>query len=194
VYPGISAHAHPVIQVLAEVSGISMYPTHSNYTLTEYQQLLEDLRTKLDIVTTTPIGLDACSEEVTRHEQGLLRLCRLAGLIYLERVSNRFSGRSQKLDAWTHSAVSTIARMETCFAPFALFIVSCELDSDEDRLIVLRLFRKMEQRPYLKSFMEIRSLIQTAWNQEDLAGPGGLEYVHKLNLVVSSRDVMPSLI
>jgi hypothetical protein len=192
--PGISAHAHPVVQVLAEVSAISMYSTHANYTLTEYQKLLGDLRTKLDIVTTAPIGLDACSEEGIRHEQDLLRLSRLAGLIYLERVSNAFSGRSPELDAWARAAVSIIARMETCLAPFAVFIVSCELDNDEDRLIILRLFGRMNRGPHLRNLMEMRSLIQTAWNQQDLAGPGGLEYVHKLNLVISSRDVMPSLI
>lgn len=192
--PGISAHAHPLIQVLAEVSAISMYSTHSDYTVPEYQQLLEELRTKLYTVTMTPVGLGACSKDTVPHEQNLLRLARLAALIYLERVSNSFSGRSPKLDAWTHEAVSTIAGMETCLAPFALFIVSCELDSDEDRLVILRLFGKMERRSHLKSLMEVRSLIQTAWNQQDLSGPAGLEYVHKLNLVVSSRDVMPSLI
>lgn len=192
--PGISSHAHPVIQVLAEVSAISMYSTHSNYTLTDYQQLLEDLRTKLNSVKITPIGLDECSERSIRHEQNLLELSRLAALIYLERVSNSFSGRSSKLDAWTHAAVSTISQMENCLAPFALFIVGCELDSDENRLIILRLFRRMEQKPHLRSLMETRSLIQTAWNQQDLSEPGGLQYVHKLNLVISSRDVMPSFI
>lgn len=192
--PGSCAHAHPVLQVLAEVSAISMSSAHSSYTVNEYQKVLAGLRIKLDNVATTPIGLDACSAEVIRHEQDLLQLTRLAGLIYLERLSNNFSGRSTKLNAWVQQAVSIFAQMETCLAPFALFVIGCELDNDEDRIIVLCLFARMEQRPHLRSMTETRSLIQTAWNQQDLAGEEQMGYVHKLNLVISSRDVMPSLI
>lgn len=192
--PGISDYAHPVVQALAEVSAISMYTTHPDYTLAEYQKYLDRLREKLDKVLTTLPTTDERSEEIIRHEEKLLQLHRLAGLIYLERISRSLSGRSAKLDAWTQQAVSLFATMDTCIAPFALFLVSCELENDEDRIVILQLFARMEQRPHLRSLMEIRSVIQTAWNQQDLAGQEESGYVHKLNLVISSRDVLPSLI
>jgi hypothetical protein len=192
--PGISTHAHPVVRVLAEVSAIGMYSTYPGYTSTEYQRHLDDLRLKMDSVSTIPIGMDACSQEIIIHEEDRLKVARLAGLIYLERVSRSFSGQSSKLGIWAREALTIFARMETCLSPFALFFVSCELSEDEDRIIILSLFEKMKKGPHLKSFMEVRSLIQTAWNQQDLAAEGGLEYIHKLNLVMSSRDVIPSLI
>ncbi|KAH3917496.1 hypothetical protein HBI56_108600 [Parastagonospora nodorum] len=189
--PGISAHAHPVIQLVAEVSAIGLYSYAPGYFSAEYQQHLDELHLKLESVSTTPVGLEA-SSKVINHEQKLLELVRIAGLIYLERVSRNFSGQSSKLETWTTTALSILAQIETCLSPFALFFIGCELNNDEDRLVILNLLARMEKKAHMKSFLEVRLLIQTAWNQEDLA-EGDLDYIHKLNLVMSSRDVVPSL-
>ncbi|KAF2623278.1 hypothetical protein BU25DRAFT_350606 [Macroventuria anomochaeta] len=191
---GISAHAHPVVRLLAEVSEIGIYSSDPGYLSTKYQRHLDNLRLTLENVSSYPIGLDALSKQEVDHEQHLLEVTRLAGLIYLERVSRNFSGQSTKLESWTRQALSIFAQLESCRCSFALFIVSCELMKDEDRMIVLNVFTKMEKGPHLNSILETRSLVQTAWNQQDLAEDGGLEYIHKLNVVMSSRDVIPSLI
>jgi hypothetical protein len=192
--PGISAHAHPVVRLLAEVSEIGIYSSDPGYLSIEYQRHLDDLRLALENVSSYPVGLDALSHQGVDHEQHLLEISRLAGLIYLERVSRNFSGQSTKLESWTRQALSILAQLESCLCSFALFIISCELVKDEDRMIVLNVFARMEKGPHLNSILETRSLIQTAWNQQDLAEDGGLEYIHKLNLVMSSRDIIPSLI
>jgi hypothetical protein len=191
---GIKEHAHPLVGILKEVSEIGMYSSDKGYLTAEYQAHLDDLRIRLGNVEAVPVGLEDVEIRMVEHEGKLLALTRLAGLIYLERVSRNFSGRSEKLEGWTREALDILKGMEECLAPFAVFIVSCELDKDEDRMVVLNLYARMEKRPHLKSLLEARALIQTAWNQQDLADEGGLEYIHKLNLVMSSRDIIPSLI
>jgi hypothetical protein len=192
--PKIATHAHPVIQLLAKVSETAMYSSEPGYLSTEYHQRLDDLRAKLENVSSCPLGVDDWPQAQLHHTQQLLELNRLAGLIYLERVSRNFSGQSTKIITWVRQAVSILAELETCHCPFALFIISCELNADKDRIIILNLFAKMEKKPHLRSFLETRALIQTAWNQQDLAGDEGLEYIYKLNLVMSTRNVVPSLI
>jgi hypothetical protein len=192
--PNIATHAHPVIQLLAKVSETAMYSSEPKYLSAEYQLHLEDLRSQLEHVSSQPVGLDDLPQEELYYTRQSLELNRLAGLIYLERVSRNFSGQSTEVQTWVKQAVSILAELETCLYPFALFVISCELDEDEDRVLVLNLYSKMEKKPHLRSFLETRGLIQTAWNQQDLAGDEVLEYIYKINLVMSSRNVVPSLI
>jgi hypothetical protein len=192
--PNISNHAHPVIQLLFEVANTTMYSSNPKYLSTEYQQYLDDLRSRLENVSSRALVFDSSPKEKLDHTEQLLELTRLAGLIYLERVSRNFSGHSTEIESWTKRALSILAQLETCLCPFALFIIGCETETDEDRMIILDLYTRMEKRPHFRSFLETKALIQTAWNQKDLAEDGKVEYIHKLDLVLSSRNVIPSLI
>jgi hypothetical protein len=192
--PEISEHAHPVVRLLADVSATAMYSSEKKYLDSGYQAHLEDLRVRLAGVSSEVFEVNGAPEEERKHMQNMLELSRLAGLIYLERVSRNFSGHSIQITTWVTQALGILGTMETCVAPFALFIVGCELHRDGDRMRILNLFANTEKGPHLRSFLEIRALIQTAWNQQDLAGDEGIEYIYKLGLVMSSRNVVPSLI
>jgi hypothetical protein len=61
-------------------------------------------------------------------------------------------------------------------------------------MVVLKFYVKMEANPHLRSFTMTRSLIETAWNQQDLAQDEQFEYVRNINLVLSSRDILPALV
>jgi hypothetical protein len=192
--PNISAFAHPVVQLLFEVFNTAMYSTDPRYTSTEYQEYLDDLRSRLENLTLKNGDANSALQEKLHHSEELVELIQLSGLIYLERVSRNFSGHSTKIASWARQGLTILARLESCFCPFALLIIGCEADKDEDRIVILDLYARMEKKPLLQSFLEVRSLIQTAWNQQDLAEEGELEYIHKLNLVLSARDIVPSLI
>jgi hypothetical protein len=75
-----------------------------------------------------------------------------------------------------------------------MFVVGCEAHTDEERLVMLDFFTRLEQVHHLNSLLEAKGMIQTAWIQHDLGAEGELEYIHKVNLVMSSRDVIPSFI
>jgi hypothetical protein len=192
--PHIAEHAHPVVQLLAEVSATAMYSSDPRYFSSEYQQRLDDLRTNLDTVSSQITDMEELPEKEQKNMENLLELSRLAGLVYLERVSRNFSGQSTHITEWVTRALLILTSLGSCFAPFAIFIISCELDSDEDRMLILELFAKAKEGPYLRSLLDVRALIQTAWNQQDFADDEGMNYIYKLTLVMSSRNVVPSLI
>jgi hypothetical protein len=191
--PNISAHAQPIVQLLFEVSDTAMYSTDPRYITTEYQEYLDGLRSRLESVSSRADTYSS-SQDALQHTESLLELTRLAGLIYLERVSRNFSGQSPKIISWTRQGLDILINLESCLCPFALLIIGCETNTDEDRIVILDLYARMEKKPHFRSFLEVKALIQTAWNQQDLAEDHELEYIHKLNLVLSSRDVVPSLI
>ncbi|OAL00555.1 hypothetical protein IQ06DRAFT_221774 [Phaeosphaeriaceae sp. SRC1lsM3a] len=191
--PNISAHAHPVVVLLAEVTYTAMYSSEPGYLTTEYQCRLEHLRSRLeDVSPKLSEGQDFAPNEANTSET-LLELVRLAGMIYLERVSRNLSGPSAKIEAWTRQALNILSGLDLCPCPMALFFIGSEAVRDEDRMTILDIYARMEARPHLQHAMEVRSLIQTAWNQQDLAEDGALDYVHKMNLVMSCRDVVPRL-
>jgi hypothetical protein len=191
--PNISAHAHPVVQLLAKVSDIALYSSEPRYLSIDYQHHLDDLRSGLESVSSRTLSSDASPHEKPDDTELALELTRLSAMIYLERISRNIAGHSAKIDSWIKQALPILAQLDSCTCPFALFIIGCETSRDEDRMIILDLWARIEKRPHLQSLLETRALIQTAWNQQDLADDEELEYVHKINLVLSTRDVVPSL-
>ncbi|KAH7380058.1 fungal-specific transcription factor domain-containing protein [Pyrenochaeta sp. MPI-SDFR-AT-0127] len=185
--PTIEIHAHPVMQLLAEVFETILSSSNPHYHTTEYQQSLNNLTFRLENVS-----LVSEHGEEAQCDSASLELTRLAALVYLERVSRNFSGQSAKIGKWIIQAQAILIQLRECPSHFTLFIFGCEAHTDEDRLILLALFTRIEQRPYINSFLGLKGLIQSAWIQHDLEVDGSLEYVHKINLVLSSRNIIPN--
>jgi hypothetical protein len=185
----IATYAHPLLQLLAEVFETRLYASDPLYHSTDYQHSLDNLKSRLNDV-------DLVTRDDGRESDKYycLEFTKLAGLIYLERVSRNFSGQSTQLDRWKEYALCILAKLDTHPPSFAMFVVGCEAHTDEERLVMLDFFTKLEQGPYLNSLLEAKGMIQTAWIQHDLGAEGELEYIHKVNLVMSSRDVIPSFI
>ena len=183
----ISTYVHPVVQLLADVLDTRLYTSDPHYHSVEYQQSLDDLKVRLSDVDSV---IEKGGED--NDQSHCLELTRLAGLIYLERVSRNFSGESTRLENWKKDAISILASLNTYPPSFAVIIVGCETHTDEERMVMLDFFTRLEQSPHLNSVLEAKGLVQTAWIQHDLAVEGELEYIHKLNLVLSSRNVIPS--
>ncbi|RII09766.1 hypothetical protein CUC08_Gglean005756 [Alternaria sp. MG1] len=182
----IATYAHPLLRLLAEVFETRLYASDPLYHSTDYQQSLDNLKSRLNDVELVP------NDGGESDKYYCLEFTRLAGLIYLERVSRNFSGQSTRLHHWKEDALCILAKLKTSPPSFAVFIVGCEAHTDEERLVMLDFFTRLEQGPYLNSLLEAKGMIQTAWIQHDLGVEGELEYIHKINLVMSSRDVIPS--
>lgn len=185
--PSISTHSHPLLQLLAKV--IELIPSDPEFNTSQYQQSLDNLSTELQ-----GLSLTLVNGEQSRKDLDLLEVFRLAALIYLERVPRNFSGQSARLHTWYGKALSILDRLAICPSPFALFILGCEAHEDNDRLIFLNFFTRIEQAPYLRNLLEVKGLIQTAWIQHDLRAGGELDYIHKVNLVLSSRNNAPNFV
>lgn len=185
----IAIYAHPLLQLLAEVFETRLYASDPLYHSNDYQRSLDSLKSQL-----TNVDLVTRDDGEESDKYYCLEFTRLAGLIYLERVSRNFSGQSTQLYHWKEDALCILAKLNTSPPSFAMFVVGCEAHTDEERLVVLDFFTRLEQVPHLNSLLEAKGMVQTAWIQHDLGIEGELEYIHKVNLVMSSRDVIPSFI
>ncbi|KAH7088463.1 fungal-specific transcription factor domain-containing protein [Paraphoma chrysanthemicola] len=172
---------------LGSDGGENLTPPTSAFAQDSSERVMDSEDALTSRISNSAIESLECTENV-------LEVTRLAALTYLERVSRNFSCQSNMIDSWTRKALGILDQMDSCLCPFALLVIGCEANCDDDRIIILDLFARMEKRPHLKSLLETKALIQTAWNQQDLAEDGELEYIHKLNVVLSSRFNIPSLI
>lgn len=193
--PDISIYSHQVLRLLSEVCDTILYPWGPQYYADEYREYLDGLESRLrkSILLTGP-DIGTSPQVVIQDVAQVLELFRLAGLVYLERASRNFSGQSTKLEQWTDEAFSIFTKLDACQYPFPLFIFGCEARTDDRRMAILDLIAKTEQDPHVRNVQEVRSLIQSVWIQGDLEVDGEVEYIRKLNLVLSSRDVVPSFV
>lgn len=188
-------HVHPVIQLLAEVTDVALYSSDPRYHTVQYRVYLDELRLRmLAASSSTRVSLPATKANLDVAVQEELEFTRLAGLIYLERISGDFSGNSTVISLWTQEALSILEKSDLRPCAFALFVIGCEASVDKQRISLLEFFVKMEAKPHLRTFTMTRSLIETAWNQHDLIEDGQFQYARNINLSISSRNIPPALV
>jgi hypothetical protein len=193
--PNLEMHVHPVIQLLAEVTDVVMYSSDPRYNTVNYRVYLSDLRLRMLAASSSTRGsLPVTKSNLDATVQEELEFTRLAGLIYLERISEDFSGDSTQISSWTQQALSILENSDLPPCSFALFIIGCEANVDKQRISLLDFFAKMEAKPHLRTFTMAKSLIETAWNQHDLIEEGQFQYARNINLTISSRDIPPALV
>jgi hypothetical protein len=120
-----------------------------------------------------------------------VELYKLAGLIYLERISKNFSGQSEKINSYTSRAFQFLDGMGTCYLAFPLLIFGCEARTDNHRMTILDLIERTTKEVRSSTLEGVRSLIQSVWIQDDLETENELNYVMKLNTVISSTSIIP---
>jgi hypothetical protein len=119
----------------------------------------------------------------------MLELYQLAALIYLERVSRGFSGQSTELNRYAERAFTILSGMGTCELPFPLFIFGCEAQSDDRRTVLLDM---LQQSAPVRSLEGVAQMLQAIWAQDDLETEHELDYLMKLDIVLSSNFIFPA--
>lgn len=193
--PEISSHSHHVIRLLSEVCSTILYPWGPQYHDDEYREYLDGLELRLTKrISLTGPDIGAVPPGVIKEISPVLELFRLATLVYLERASKNFSGQSTKLDQWTDDAFTILTKLNVCQYPFPLFIFGCEARSDSRRMAILDLIAKTEEHLHMRNVLDVRDLIQSMWVLEDLEVNGEVGFIRKLNLVLSSSEVVPRFV
>lgn len=125
--------------------------------------------------------------------EGTLIIYHLALLVYLERASGVTSQASNTLRSRIHRALNIFSHLKTLQRHFPLLIIGCEARGDEERLIVLDLISRTEQKSSVRSLESVKGLIQSLWAQDDLADQD-LNYTEKVRAVMSSRASLPAFV
>ena len=121
-------------------------------------------------------------------------LLKLAALIYLKRASRNFSGTSPQIDAMVKKAYTLLDDLEAVNLAFPLLILGCEARTDEQRMSILAQIDRTMRTSTVRSLHGLQSILQQIWVQDDLAVDYELDYLKRLDAIISSYQVMPSFV
>lgn len=130
--------------------------------------------------------------------------------IYFQRTCRHLTGPSLEIDtlfdevfAWS----CDIHRLDVRIAPFSLFLIGTEANTENRRMAVMEfIHRRPELLPITPAALAARGdnstpsqidcLISAAWAQDDLHddSEGYLDYVTKMQYVITARAVLPALV
>jgi hypothetical protein len=190
------ASSDNILWLLADVFQSIVDSSHPQYHSAHYREGLANLECELESRFNGKHAvdrMDLSDLSSTKHREfAVMEICRLAALIYLERASRNFSGHSTKLESWANAGFAILAAMSECKYNFPIFIIACEARRDEQRIIILDcLERTLAKSPSAGGVM-VREMIQSAWAMDDLETAGEVDYMAKMDLIISGWDTMPS--
>jgi hypothetical protein len=123
-----------------------------------------------------------------------IELFKLAALIYLQRASRNFSGVSPQINAMVDKAHILLDDLGAYNLTFPLLIIGCEARTDEQRMRILEQIEKAMKSSNLRSLYELHNILQRIWAQDDLSVDYELDYLNRLDAVITSYQIMPSFV
>ncbi|KAK7736657.1 hypothetical protein SLS53_006863 [Cytospora paraplurivora] len=98
-------------------------------------------------------------------------LYRIAAVLYLRAICPNVDATNQT-PMWLDQAFKVLASLEICTSPWPLFVVACESNTDEQRIMVLKTLDRMDEDRKIGNVFVLRHLIETYWKQQDLQADG----------------------
>lgn len=119
-------------------------------------------------------------------------LYRLAGLVYLYRAARGLPTNAAKVRSVVGSAFGILPTLSILQRAFPLVILGCEAKTDDERLIILDLLERNRTHRELEPCCRIRSFIEASWAQDDLHTEKEVNYVRKMDAIISLSKNVPS--
>ncbi|KAJ5303201.1 fungal-specific transcription factor domain-containing protein [Penicillium atrosanguineum] len=179
-YPGLSNLRCQIIGSL----GCSLEVLEAIHCLNEMRRIIiarpPDITEAL-ILERKVVGLTQCldpTDDLSSHgisveERSKVLLTaefyRIATLLYHHRLHAYYLPRHRERKVYLKQAFEILDRLPICTSPWPLFIVACEANSDDQRLVILRMLDRMDEARKIGNVFVMRDIIQSFWKQEDLA-------------------------
>lgn len=170
-------------------------PTDPLYYSEEYESSLRCLENRIGYII--PLAPELGSETMyglSAAWVATIELFKLAALIYFKRASRNFSGTSTQISVMVERAYVLLDNLETFNLAFPLLIIGCESRTDEQRIKILEHITRAMKTSSLRSLHELLNILQQIWVQDDLAVHYELDYLIKLDAVISSYKIIPNFV
>ncbi|KAI0424662.1 fungal-specific transcription factor domain-containing protein [Xylaria sp. FL1042] len=141
--------------------------------------------------------LSNVAHEGDTNTQLVTELFTLALLVYLGRAtSDLLPELVDKTEHHIEKVFSIFPTLECCDRQFPLFVLGCEARNEEDRVNFLDLVSRTQTRSQAAPLVQVETLVKASWAQSDLADHAGLklDYIEKLNALISSCKVIPTFV
>jgi hypothetical protein len=118
----------------------------------------------------------------------------VAVLIYFRHHVQHLASKHPTMKALVRSGLDLISQMDICTSPWPLFVVSCEVTDDAERLQILETFAGMEQHRRIGNIGITRMIVETVWKQHDLANDDLIRTNIDWRSIVDLKTLSPSFI
>lgn len=95
-------------------------------------------------------------------------LYRLTTLLYLQRVSP-LDGDKDTRATYIEQAFHVLAGLEVATSPWPVFVLACESQTDEHRILMLQTLDRMDNVRGIGNVHVLRGIVETFWKQHDLS-------------------------
>jgi hypothetical protein len=180
---------HDILQIVADVVHTVVSPSDPKYHTDEYWTNIDKLKSRLQAAAVS----SGHPTEVENTTPNITRLYQLSAQIYLEYASSERRSQSERVRRWLDEAFDRLGRLSTWPCPLPLFILGCEAESDERRLTIMEVVDRTEKDCRVRHLGCLRNLLRVSWTQDDLA-PGNINYIDRLNRMMSLSDMAPMLV
>jgi hypothetical protein len=178
------------LELLAELSDAVMIHPQDALAVQQF----EDYKGYIRILDWRIRNLSTRSDSMHDSEHNVVsEIFKIATLVYLNRVTGDLLDQAESIQSNLDRAFTLFSKMSSCDRQYPLFIIGCEARTDEQRLTVMDLISRTEQRSSSRSLNHVKILVQAIWAQDDLAEKG-LDYSKKMSTVISSCTIIPSLV
>ncbi|EHK47828.1 hypothetical protein TRIATDRAFT_291123 [Trichoderma atroviride IMI 206040] len=188
----VSHCSHEILRYLHIMLETIRKPTDVSYHDEEYERSLRCLENT--ITNIVPLATSDTMSDPSRAWVATIELFKLAALIYLQRASRNFSGKSPQIDGMVDRAHILLDDLGSFNPTFPLLIIGCEARTDEQRMRILKQVERAMKTSSLRSLRELQSILQHIWVQDDLAVDYELDYLNRLDAVITSYQIMPSFV
>ncbi|KAL7930223.1 fungal-specific transcription factor domain-containing protein [Trichoderma chlorosporum] len=117
---------------------------------------------------------------------------RLAALLYLERVARGSPRDARRVIELVSDAYMLLDCIETCERPWPLFVLALEASTEDERRTILTVIEAVLERLPSRKWVMLRSMVQQAWGQSDLANIDSLDALVLYRSVMNVHRVPPS--
>ncbi|KAL3292838.1 zinc-finger transcription factor [Colletotrichum asianum] len=178
-----------ILNLLSEVCDTVLDPRDPRTSNTEYQNHLQDLKSRVGNVSS-----ESASAEPTSNSMFAVHLYQIATQIYLARVSQSPWKPAEDLDALVDAAFAGPIQSCSCEHFFPLLILACEAHRDDQRLDIINLIERTQRDTRIRSIEGVRNTVRSIWAQQDLHKDGEIlmDYVGIMTTAVSSGSGVPS--
>ncbi|KAI0189797.1 fungal-specific transcription factor domain-containing protein [Xylaria flabelliformis] len=186
---------HAVLNILSEICDVLLDPSDPRCNTVEYIDRLRALEWRVDnLPPATYPTLD--SDDARDDFEFTVQLYQVATRVYLARASQNPLKPTADLDYLVDRQFAGPVKHCYCRHFFPLLIIACEARTDEQRIAILNLIDRTDQKGYGRSMETFRAQVQSFWIQQDLYADSDLNmnYLGLMKSVISSDRTLPSYV
>ncbi|PSR90869.1 fungal-specific transcription factor domain-domain-containing protein [Coniella lustricola] len=168
---GCSIEIMEIIHHINQLRSIASRKLSGYHTQTSYPTVMWTCQGLQDRLCRLEQRLPTNYKEQTKSEQDKIQLTaqlyRIAAVLYL-RATCFTAEAPEQTSMWLDLAFDTLENLEICTSPWPLFVVACESQNDQQRIMILSALDRMDQDRKIGNVFVLRSLIENFWKQQDL--------------------------